>query len=137
MKKITLKKKQRISTDILFDNNMDIYFSGFCITDNENFAEFYIRKFPKLNYPFKRFEFDEDNFKYETTSKVMVNLTKTKALFDKREADRKYFDYFINKYKLVEFFKVERFMGFKCDLVGIFDIEKNRLVGLIYPKESK
>ena len=49
----------------IYTLDIPLYYSGFCLTDNSNFSEFYLNRIPKLNYQFKEFKFTEENLIYE------------------------------------------------------------------------
>jgi hypothetical protein len=115
-----------------------LYYSGFCLTDNKNFCEFYVKKFPKLNQDFRSFFFDENNLKFKLGNEVEPEELKKNVLFNDFSLDNKvFFVYFVSKYKGIKFFWLERWLEKnRSGLIGIVDLQ-NKLVGLLKTKKRR
>jgi hypothetical protein len=119
MAKIKLKEKT------IFDLGDPFWFSGFCLTDNENFSEFYLKKIPRLNFEYKSFDFSEKDMIYKIEKEVKKEKIKDKV-------SKHHFNYFEKKYKdiklyLVSFLQTNGFVGI---------VKEDRLVGILKLKEK-
>lgn len=114
-----------------------LYYSGFCLTDNKKFIEFYVKKFPKLNQEFKPFIFTEETMSFELGGTVEPQETKKSIYFDDFVLDnRVLFDYFIDKYKEVKYFWLNKWLGkSKSGLIGI--VKNGKLVGLLKTRKRR
>lgn len=124
-KKFNLKKKT------IFDTGDVLYYSGFALTDNKNFCQFFVKKFPKLNYTFKKFSFSEKDLLFSLDKEVKPVLNHNYAIFDPGRVDLIYFNHFQEHFKSIKFFLLKEFRG-KSALgkVLIFDQEKGKAVGI-------
>lgn len=114
-----------------------LHYSGFCLTDNKTFCEFYVKKFPKLNQQFKQFNFTEETLNFELGGEVNPVEGKKNVFFDNFKLDNRIlFDYFIGKYKEVKFFWLNKWFGkSRSGLVGI--VKDGKLVGLLKTKKRR
>jgi hypothetical protein len=124
-KKVILKKKT------IFNTGDVLYYSGFALTDNKNFCQFFVKKFPKLNYTFKKFDFFEADLTFSLDKEVKPVLNHNYAIFEPGKIELLYFNHFKENNKEIKFFLLKEFRG-KSALgkVLVFDIEKNRPIGL-------
>jgi len=114
-----------------------LYFSGFCLTDNRTFCEFYVKKFPKLNQEFKSFIFTEQNIAFDIGGEVEP-LTNEKSVFfgDFLLDNRSLFDYFVIKHKEVKYFWLNKWLGKKgSGLIGV--IKDGKMVGLFKTRKRR
>lgn len=114
-----------------------LHYSGFCLTDNRTFCEFYVKKFPKLNQQFKQFNFTEETLNFELGGEVNPVEGKKNIFFDNFKLDNRIlFDYFIGKYKEVKFFWLNKWFGkSRSGLIGI--VKEGKLVGLLKTKKRR
>lgn len=114
-----------------------LHYSGFCLTDNKTFCEFYVKKFPKLNQQFRQFNFTEETLNFELGGEVNPVEGKKNVFFDNFKLDNRIlFDYFIGKYKEVKFFWLNKWFGkSRSGLVGI--VKDGKLVGLLKTKKRR
>ena len=114
-----------------------LYYSGFCLTDDKTFCEFYVRKIPKLNQEFKPFQFTEENMEFELGGEVEPTKGKQKMFFGDFLLDNTIlFDYFVGKYKEIKFFWVNKWLGkSKSGLVSI--VKDGKMVGLLRTRKRR
>lgn len=114
-----------------------LYYSGFCLTDNKTFIEFYVKKYPKLNQEFKSFNFTEETLNFELGGEVKPSKGKKNVFFDNFKLDNGIlFDYFIDKYKEVKFFWLNKWYGkSRSGLIGI--VKDGKLVGLLKTRKRR
>lgn len=107
------------------NNNLgdNLYFSGFCLTDNKNFSEFYIKKIPDLKKQYKTFDFSEKDMIYSLEEEVK------KENIENKVSDT-HFNYFTKKYKNIKFYLLKSFLNIPTfDSVGI--VRNDKLVGIL------
>jgi hypothetical protein len=116
---------------------LPLYYSGFCITDNKTFCEFYMKKFPKLNQEFKPFEFTEQTLSFEIGGEVLPEKNEKGVSFGDFLLDNGIlFDYFIDKHKEVKFFWLNKWFGKnKSGLIGI--VKSGKLVGMFKTRKRR
>jgi hypothetical protein len=125
-----------------------LYYSGFCLTDNKTFCEFYIRKFPKLNQKFESFEFTEKTLSFDIGNEIVPTKIQKKVYFGDFLLDNSdLFDYFVDKYKEVKYFWLNKWLGDKRSgfigivkdgkMVGLFKTRKRRLANGIHIEEER
>lgn len=114
-----------------------LYFSGFCLTDNKTFCEFYVKKFPKLNQEFKSFNFTEQTLSFDIGGEVIPQEREKSVFFGDYLLDNRIlFDYFIAKYKEVKFFQLNKWLGGKrSGLIGI--VKDGKLIGLLKTRKRR
>lgn len=114
-----------------------LYYSGFALTDNRNFIEFYLKKFPKLNQEFRPFIFDEKTLSFELGGEVKVEEQKKSVFFGDFILDNKiFYQYFIAKYKEVQFFWLHKWLGKnKSGLIGV--VKEGKLIGLLKTRKRR
>jgi len=121
------KSIKSISNDI-YTICSTLYYSGFCLTDNKNFSEFWLFKIPRLGYPFKSFKFGrrDMNFIFEEMEITPKKISNS-VLLGNLEVDKTFVMYFINKYgKDITYRKVKKsFNKINENLVGVFKDGKN------------
>ena len=114
-----------------------LYYSGFCLTDNNKFIEFYVKKFPKLNQEFKSFNFTEETMSFELGGAIEPIENKKNVYFGDFVLDNKVlFSYFVDKYKEVKYFWLNKWLGkSKSGLIGI--VKDGKLVGLLKTRKRR
>ena len=129
---------KKIIEPTIYTLDIPLYYSGFCLTDNNNFSEFHLNRVPKLNYQFIEFKFTEENLTYELEkNEITPIVNKKNVLFGDFILDKLiYYSYFTKKYKEVKFYFVKSFLG--ENVVGVIGIVKeNKLVGMLLLKRRK
>lgn len=114
-----------------------LFYSGFALTDNKNFIEFYIKKFPKLNQTFKEFQFDESTLNFELGGSVEAYEEKKYVVFDNFILDNKlFYHYFKAKYKEMQFYWFNKWLGKKrTGLIAI--VKDGKLIGLLKTRKRR
>jgi len=114
-----------------------LYYSDFALTDNKNFIEFYLKKFPKLNQEFRPFIFDEKTLSFELGGEVKAEEQKKSIFFGDFILDNKiFYKYFIVKYKEVQFFWLHKWLGqSKSGLIGV--VKNGKLIGLLKTRKRR
>jgi hypothetical protein len=124
-KKFTLKKRT------IFDTGDALYYSGFCLTDNKNFCQFFVKKFPKLNYTFKKFSFFEKDLAFSLDRETIPVLNGNYAIFEHGKVDLLYFNYFKERFAELKFFILKDFRGNSAlGKILIFDADKKKAIGI-------
>ena len=129
---------KKIIEPTIYTLDIPLYYSGFCLTDNTNFSEFYLNRIPKLNYQFKEFKFTEENLIYGLEkNEVNPIVNRKNVLFGDFVLDKFiYYNYFIRKYKEVKFYFVKSFLS--ALVVGVVGIMKeDKLIGVLLLKRRK
>jgi len=131
---ISMKTTERLN---ICDIIKPLFYSGFALTDNSNFIEFYVKKFPKLNQEFKEFVFNENTLSFELGGQVKAEEQKKSVFFDDFILDNKiFYHYFIAKYKEMQFYWLNRWMGQKrAGLIAI--VKDGKLIGLLKTKKRR
>lgn len=114
-----------------------LHYSGFCLTDNKTFCEFYVNKFPKLNQEFKSFTFTEETLNFELGGAVEPVEREKSVFFGDFLLDNKIlFDYFKGKYKEVKYFWFKKWFGkSRSGLIAI--VKDGKLVGLLKTRKRR
>jgi hypothetical protein len=124
-KKFTLKKRT------IFDTGDVLYYSGFALTDNKNFCQFFVKKFPKLNYNFRKFAFSESDLIFSLDKEVNPVVNHNYAVFDSGKIDLLYFNHFQDRFKSLKFFVLKDFRNESAlGKILVFDTDKNKVVGI-------
>lgn len=122
----------------IFEKGIPLYYSGFCLTDNLNFAEFYLPILPKECRETKRFEFDDNKLQFQIGQhpKIMIDDEKKVVMFDNFFIDKSYFLYFSKKYPNANFYWLKSFINEPIiGLVGV--LIGTKLVGLLKLKPER
>lgn len=129
IKKLKLKVDKAKKIKMVLPDGDNLYFSGFCLTDNVNFSEFYIKKIPDLKKKYFSFDFDEKDMVYNLGKEIKKEEIENKV-------SNIHFNYFIKKYENSKFFLLESFLNNKTsDSVGI--VKEDKLVGILKIKENE
>jgi len=97
LKKLELKKSESI-----FDVSNKLWFSGFCLTDNRFFSEFYFTSVPNFKLEkLEKMEFEERDLDFELGKEISRNDIK----------DTIYSRHFLEQYDRIKFFDVKSFIG--------------------------
>jgi len=126
-----MAKKFELKKRTIFNSGDVLYYSGFALTDNKNFCQFFVKKFPKLNYQFKKFGFSESDLTFSLDKEVNPVINHNYAMFDSGKIDLLYFNYFQERFKSLKFFTLKDFRNqSSLGKVLIFDFDKNKAVGI-------
>jgi hypothetical protein len=127
-KKIKLKLEPRT----IYNSKFDLFYSNFCLTDDINFSEFWIKENPNPNYEFKPFTFTEKNLIYMIGDEPSIIIDNEKEIvqFDNLFIDKFYFLYFTMKYDDIRFYWLQSFLNEPIfGLIGI--LKGTKLIGLL------
>lgn len=137
MKRLNLQRKEKEMT--VFDTGLPLHFSGFCFTDNQNFAEFHLsNKFPKLNVQYTRFPFEEKDLVYELGTPISFTDNGKFWELGSFFIDKLFVMYFNKRYKEVElkYNRLHSFLGVLTEnIIGVVNGEK--LVGVLMLKTKR
>lgn len=127
--------------NIFIQKQLPLYFSGFCITDNYNFSEFFLSDIPEemKNFtPIRKFEFKEETLMYQIGDhpKIIIDEEQNRVVFDNFFVDKEYFLYFTNKYPNANFLWLKSFL--KEPILGLVGVlVGTKLVGLLKTKTNE
>jgi len=145
-KKIVKKKLKRKEeqTEMETTSKIDVekiskilYYSGYCLTDIYNFAEFNVTEKPIVSedIKIKEFKFDKEQLEYTLGNKITkINIRNDNAFFDNEKSkkiNKIYLEYFKSKYPKCEFYWIDNFNKKEknYDMVGI--VLEEELKGLL------
>jgi hypothetical protein len=135
---LLVKEKEPLRERTIFDLCDNLFFSGFCLTDNVNFSEFYLIEIPKeCKKEFKEFIFDEESliFQIGDQPRIIFDEDEKNVKFDNLFIDKEFFLYFTNKYPSANFFWLKSFLKEPiCGLVGV--LIGTKMVGLLKLKQN-
>lgn len=131
---ISIDKSKKLN---ICDVVQPLFYSGFALTDNRNFIEFYIKKFPKLNQEFKEFHFDESTLDFELGGSVEPEEEKKYVSFGDFVLDNKiFYHYFKVKYKELQFYQFNKWLGKKrTGLIAL--VNGGKLIGLLKTRKRR
>ena len=112
------KKRLKKKNPSIFELGKELFFSGQTLTDQKNFAEFGLRKIPKLDHKFTKFKFneniDEANIKCKLKNEILnisIGDGNPIPVGNGRVVEEVFLSHFLNKYKHLRFFWVESIEG--------------------------
>lgn len=126
----------KIST--IFDRKEKLYYSGFCLTDNLHFAEFYLPKLPsECRKPVEIFTFEEDKLVYQIGDQPRISFSDEKIVkFNDFFVDKCFVMYFTNKYPQGKFYWLKSFL--KEPIIGLIGVLiGTKLVGMLKLKSER
>lgn len=131
---LKIKKEKTI-----FDLGIPLYFSGFCLTDQFNFAEFYVNKIPKLDFIFGKLKFTEKDLIFHLDKEILDVKHNNKYIqIEKFYILNFYYLYFVYKYKNIKLYWLKDFLQQSAyRKIAVVDEITKKLVGILIAKTKK
>lgn len=130
---MTVKKKLKTKNKSIYDLGLDLYWSGFCLTDNTNFCQFFVKKVPKLGYKFKKFAFEREDLNFVLDRQVTPVLSSTHAEIDGDFVDLIYYNLVVGNNNC-SFYRLKSFLTIPTSNKIIVINEKEKPVGMFITK---
>lgn len=134
VKKVKLKSEP----PNIYNSGFNLFYSKFCLTDNINFAEFWVKENPNPNYKFINFNFTEKNLIYtiDEAPSIIIDNEKELVYFDNFYINKFYFSHFTMKYDDIRFYWLQSFLTEPIfGLIGV--LKGTKLIGLLKVKGEK